>query len=157
VVSAQAVEAALSPFPWVPVLSVVVPGTVAVILALIALRTAKGTKGTEDRKVNLDEFRLFRESMEAEFTRLKTRIGDLEDRLRIRNDAVKQTNRRYNHLREAFIEFVQRVSDSWGSANAVPALTERQKELLEEPIDPEDLDFTQPKSAVRDARDATER
>jgi hypothetical protein len=151
-------RAATAPsFPWDLVLPYAIPGVIAVILALIALRTAKGAKGTEDRKVGLDEFRVFRDTMNAEFDRQNRRISDLEDKVRVRNDAVKQTNRRYNHLREAFIEFVQRVSDSWGSANAVPALTERQKELLEEPIDPEDLDFTQPKSAVRDARDATER
>lgn len=151
VIEAAAVAAAPA-FPWSLVLPYLIPAAGAVVVAYFALRQARGTKGTEDRKVNADEFRIFRETMQGEYSRLNARVGDLEVRLSRRNDAVRETNKRYNRLREALVDFVHRVTESWGQLDAPPQLTPHQLELLAQPTDPDDLDLTAPHEAVREAR-----
>lgn len=141
--------------PWELILPYAIPGSITLVLGWLTWRAARGTKGTEDRKVNADEFRIFRETMEGEYRRLNSRVGDLEVRLSRRNDAVRETNKRYNRLREALVDFVNRVTDAWGQLEAPPQLTPHQLELLAQPVDPDDLDLTAPSEYVRDARKQT--
>lgn len=105
--------------------AVCTPVLVALVTGYAAMRNAKRSDRTENKRVDLDEFGAFREAYERDMSTMRKDLADLKDQVQRLGGILRRT-------RSAFRAYIRRVHDDWGRTDQPPVLDVEVQDLLAE-------------------------